>query len=125
VRNILTSLTEPKKTAFNWIEENEERISDFHQRIWNYAESAFREYKSVKTFAKFHREEGFGVEIGVAGMPTAYIASWGEGEPIISTYTEYDAVPARWQDPVPYRSAENPYRAGHTDPHSALGTGAL
>jgi aminobenzoyl-glutamate utilization protein B len=125
VRNILTSLSEPKRTAFNWIEENQERISDFHQRIWNYAESAFREYKSVKAFAKFHREEDFNVEIGIAGMPTAYIASYGKGDPVLSTYTEYDAVPARWQDPVPYRSAKNPYRAGHTDPHSALGTGAL
>ncbi|MBD3205178.1 amidohydrolase [Candidatus Bathyarchaeota archaeon] len=122
---MLTSLTEPKKTAFKWIEENEERLSDFHQRIWNYAETSFREYKSVKAFAEFHKEEGFEVELGVAGMPTAYLATWGEGEPVLSTYTEYDAVPARWQDPVPYRSAENPYRAGHTDPHSALGTGAL
>jgi len=121
----LTKLTKPKKTAFKWIEDNAERISEFHQLIWNYAESSFREYKSVKAFAEFHREEGFDVEVGVAGMPTAYVATWGEGKPVISTYTEYDAVPGRWQDPVPYRSAENPYRAGHTDPHSALGTAAL
>jgi len=121
----LTRLTEPKKTAFRWIDDNAERLSVFHRLIWNYAESAFREYRSVKAFAEFHREEGFEVEVGVAGMPTAYLAKWGEGKPVISTYTEYDAVPGRWQDPVPYRSAENPYRAGHTDPHSALGTGAL
>jgi len=121
----LTRLTEPKKTAFKWIDDNAERLSEFHQLIWNYAESSFREYRSVKAFAEFHREEGFEVEVGVAGMPTAYLATWGEGEPVISTYTEYDAVPGRWQDAVPYRSAENPYRAGHTDPHSALGTGAL
>ena len=121
----MTRLTEPKKTAFKWIDDNAERLSEFHQLIWNYAESSFREYRSVKAFAEFHREEGFDVEVGVAGMPTAYLATWGEGEPVISTYTEYDAVPGRWQDPVPYRSADNPYRAGHTDPHSALGTGAL
>ena len=121
----MTRLTEPKKTAFKWIDDNAERLSGFHQLIWNYAESAFREYRSVKAFAEFHREEGFEVEVGVAGMPTAYLATWGKGKPVISTYTEYDAVPGRWQDPVPYRSAENPYRAGHTDPHSALGTGAI
>jgi aminobenzoyl-glutamate utilization protein B len=121
----LTTLTEEKKTAFKWIEENADRISDFHQLIWNYAETSFREYKSVKAYAKFHREEGFDVELGVAGMPTAYVATWGEGKPVISTYTEYDAVPGQWQDPVPYRSAKNPYRAGHTDPHSALGVGAF
>ena len=73
--------TEEKKTAFKWIEENSERISDFHSLIWNYAESSFREYKSVKAFARFHEDEGFEVEIGVAGMPTAYIATYGEGPP--------------------------------------------
>ena len=40
----MTKLTEPKKTAFKWIDDNAERISDFHQLIWNYAESAFRVY---------------------------------------------------------------------------------
>jgi len=121
----LSKLTESKKTAFNWIDENAERISDFHQLIWNYAETSFREYKSAKAFVDFHKEEGFDVIHGVAGMPTAYEAKWGEGKPILSTYCEYDAVPSAWQDQVPYRSAANPYRAGHTDPHSALGVGAL
>jgi len=121
----LTKLTEAKKTAFKWIDDNAERISDFHQRIWYYAETSFREYKSAKAFVDFHREEGFEVIHGVAGMPTAYEATWGEGKPVLSTYTEYDAVPSAWQDQVPYRSADNPYRAGHTDPHSALGTGSL
>ena len=121
----MTRHSEAKKTAFNWIENREEEISSFHQRIWNYAEPAFREYKSCKAFVDWHRSLGFKVEHGVAGMPTAYIASWGEGAPVICTYTEYDAVPSSWQDPVPYRSAGNPYRAGHTDPHSALGVGAF
>jgi len=70
--------SEAKKTAFNWIETREEEISSFHQRIWNYAEPAFREYKSAKAFVDWHRSLGFNVEHGVAGMPTAYIASWGK-----------------------------------------------
>lgn len=118
-------LSKVKKSAFNWLEENSELISDFHQRIWHYAETSFREYKSVEAYEGFHRREGFKVDVGVAGMPTAYIATWGEGCPVLSTYTEYDAVPGAWNDPVPYKSAKNPYRAGHTDPHSALGVGAL
>ena len=121
----MTKLTEAKKTAFKWIDDNAERISDFHQLIWNYAETSFREYKSAKAFVDFHKKEGFDVVQGVAGMPTAYEATWGEGRPVLSTYCEYDAVPSAWQDQVPYRSAANPYRAGHTDPHSALGVGAL
>ena len=121
----MATLTDAKKTAFKWIDDNAERLSDFHQLIWNYAETSFREYKSAQAFVDFHREEDFTVEHGVAGMPTAFIATWGEGGPVLSTYEEYDAVPSAWQDLVPYRSADNPYRAGHTDPHSALGLGAL
>ncbi|MCW4050338.1 MAG: amidohydrolase, partial [Candidatus Bathyarchaeota archaeon] len=71
----MTELTKVKKTAFKWIEDNAERISDFHTRIWNYAEPAFREYKSVKAFEEFHKELGFDVKVDVAGMPTAYIAT--------------------------------------------------
>jgi len=121
----LTRLTDAKKTAFEWVEANQGRLSDFHQLIWNYAEPAFREYRSSKAFARFLEGEGFQVTLGVAGMPTAFEAVWGEGGPTICTYCEYDAVPSAWQDQVPYRSAANPYRAGHTDPHSALGVGAL
>jgi aminobenzoyl-glutamate utilization protein B len=121
----LNQLTEEKKSAIKWIDENSEMISGFHQRIWKYAEPAFREYESVKAFADFHRKEGFNVVIGVAGLPTAYIATWGEGSPVISTYTEYDAVPGTSQDAINYRATANPYMAGHTDPHSALGVGSL
>ncbi len=121
----MTGVTEAKKTAFRWIDENAKRISDFDQLIWNFAEPAFREYRSAKAFMEFLMDEGFDVEEGVAGMPTAFEATWGDAKPVLSTYCEYDAVPSAWQDAVTYRSAENPYRAGHTDPHSALGTGAL
>jgi len=64
----LANLTEAKQTAFKWIDDNAERISDFHSRIWNYAESSFREYRSAKALVEFHREEGFKVEHGVAGI---------------------------------------------------------
>jgi aminobenzoyl-glutamate utilization protein B len=121
----LAQLTDAKKTAFKWIDDNAERLSDLHQLIWNYAETSFREYKSAKALVEFHRKEGFEVEHGVAGMPTGFIATWGEEGPILSTYEEYDATPSAAQDLVPYRSAANPYKAGHTDPHSALGVAAL
>jgi aminobenzoyl-glutamate utilization protein B len=61
IPSTLTKLTEAKKTAFKWIDDSAERISDFHQLIWNYAESSFREYKSTKAFVEFHRAEGFNV----------------------------------------------------------------
>jgi aminobenzoyl-glutamate utilization protein B len=121
----MSILNTEKKFALNWIEKNSERFSDFHQLIWKYAETSLREYKSCEAYVQFHKEEEFKVIEGIAGMPTAYLAVYGEGKPIISTYTEYDAVPEASQDPVPYRKTSNPWQAGHTDPHSALGVGAL
>jgi hypothetical protein len=61
-------------------------------------------------------------------MPTAFRATFGKGGPVIASYAEYDAVPGNSQDPVPYekpRAGVHKYAAGHTDPHSALGLGAL
>ena len=120
----MTKFTKEKKTAFDYIEENSDKISEIHQLIWRYAEPALREYKSCEALVNWHRDEGFEVEEGIAGMPTAYVASWGKGKPVISTYTEYDAVPETAQEPVTHRETENPWQAGHTDPHSALGVAA-
>jgi aminobenzoyl-glutamate utilization protein B len=83
----MVNLTKEKKTAFEYIKENSEKISDLHQLIWRYAEPALREYKSYDALVRWHREEGFEVDDGIAGMPTAYVATWGKGKPVISTYT--------------------------------------
>src|SRR3990172_11438285 len=61
-------------------------------------------------------------------MPTAFRARFGEGRPVIAAYAEYDAVPGNSQEAVPYRKPRegvHEQAAGNTDPHSALGTGAL
>lgn len=122
-------ISEEKKTAVNWIEKNRDRLSDFHQTIWNYAEPALREYKSSKAYVELLRKEGFEVEVGTGGMPTAFCAVWGERKPVLASFAEYDAVPACSQAAVPYKKPRDedlhPYAAGHTDPHSALGVTTL
>ncbi|GIW04286.1 MAG: hypothetical protein KatS3mg059_0906 [Thermomicrobiales bacterium] len=117
-----------KETALDWIEQNQSRLSDFHMQIWHYHEPAWREYKSARAYCDLLRAEGFEVEEGSGGMPTAFVARWGEGKPVIGSYAEYDAVPGNSQQPVPYpapREGVHPWAAGHTDPHSMLGVGAL
>jgi len=124
----MSRITNEKRTAIDWVTANEKFLSDFHQEIWNYAEPAFREYKSAKAFCDLLREEGFKVEEGTGGMPTAFIATFGEGRPVLGSFAEYDAVPGNSQKAVPYKAPRDglhPYAAGHTDPHSALGVGAL
>lgn len=124
----MVELYEEKQLAFEWVEENERRLSDFHLEIWRFAEPAWREYKSAKAYCDLLRAEGFEVEEGTGGMPTAFVASYGEGGPILGAYAEYDAVPGNSQQPVSRRAPReglHPWAAGHTDPHSMLGVAAL
>jgi len=117
-----------KKTAVDWVTANEKRLSDFHQLIWKYAEPAWREYKSARAYCDLLRKEGFKVVEGTGDMPTAFLATYGSGRPVLGAYAEYDAVPGNSQKAVPYRAPRDglhPWAAGHTDPHSGLGVGAL
>ncbi|MBI3455072.1 MAG: amidohydrolase [Candidatus Rokubacteria bacterium] len=121
-------MTPEKATVFAWIDEHRARLSDWHLVIWHYAETAWREYRSAAFYVDLLRKEGFEVEAGTATMPTAFRARWGRGRPVLATYAEYDAVPGMSQASVPYRTpreGSHRWAPGHTDPHSALGIGAL
>jgi aminobenzoyl-glutamate utilization protein B len=118
----------PRDTSLAWIAANEKRFSDFCARIWGHAEPAWREYKSAADYVELLRAEGWEVERGSGGMPTAFVATWGRGAPVLAGFSEYDAVPGNSQQVVPYaapRAGLHPYAAGHTDPHSMLGTASL
>lgn len=118
-----------RATALDWIAANEGRLSAFNKRIWDHAEPAWREYKSVRDYVEILTAEGFSVEEGSGGMPTAFCATWSQGKgPVLAGFSEYDAVPGNSQQVVPYeapREGLHPYTAGHTDPHSVLGTASL
>ncbi|HEX5502127.1 MAG TPA: M20/M25/M40 family metallo-hydrolase [Thermomicrobiales bacterium] len=124
----MTARSAEKDTALAWIEANRPRLSDFDLEIWRYAEPAWREYRSARAYVDLLRAEGLDVEEGSGGMPTAFCATWGDGGPVLGAYAEYDAVPGNSQQAVPYRAPRaglHPWAAGHTDPHSMLGTTAL
>ncbi len=94
--------------------------------VWEYAEIGFKEFQSAKALTDVLKVEGFAVEEGVAGIPTAFVASWGEGKPIIGLLGEYDALPALKHaagDPV--ESSEIVSENGHGCGHNLLGAGAL
>ncbi len=114
--------------ALAWVARNEGFLSDAHMTIWHFAEPSWREYRSAAWYVEQLRREGFTVEEGSAGMPTAFCATWGREGPVLGAYAEYDAVPGMSQAPVPRRQPRqglNRWAAGHTDPHSALGMGAF
>ena len=72
-----------KQTALDWIQDNHQNLSDWNQIIWNYAEPAWREYKSAKWYVEKLRAEGFEVEESTGGMPTAFMATYGSGSPVL------------------------------------------
>jgi aminobenzoyl-glutamate utilization protein B len=117
-----------KRDAFGWVEANRARLSEWHATVWDFHEPAWREYRSAAWYVDLLKREGFDVDAGSGGMPTAFRARWGSGKPVIGGYAEYDAVPGNSQDRVPFerpRPGVHRWAAGHTDPHSALGLGAL
>lgn len=121
-------MSREKQHAVDWIEANQQRLSEFDIAIWNYAEPAWREYKSARAYVDLLRGEGFDVEEGSGEMPTAFVARWGSGGPVLGAYAEYDAVPGNSQVAEAYpapRPGLHPWAAGHTDPHSMLGVAGL
>jgi len=104
------------------------QLSDFNVKIFNFAEPAWREYRSAAAYVDLLRAEGFDVEAGSGGMPTAFHATYGTGGPEIGLYSEYDASPGYSQQAIARRAPRaglHKYAPGFTDAHNALGTGAL
>ena len=85
-------MLEAKNIALKWVNQNETMLIDVHQKLWELAEVGLLEYKSSKTLTDILEAEGFKVEIGVAGMPSAFVATYGRGKPIIGIMGELDAL---------------------------------
>jgi aminobenzoyl-glutamate utilization protein B len=122
-------MTADKRIVFEWVDSHAATLSAWHQVIWHYAEPALREYRSAAWYVRILEESGFTVEAGSGGMPTAFVATYRNGDgPTIATYAEYDAVPGQCQAAATReqpRAGLSRHAAGHTDPHSALGISAL
>jgi len=110
-----------KKMAVDWIEDNKELIVDVHQKIWEWAEVGLQELKSGKLMADILEENGFDVERGVAGMPSAFVATYGSGKPVIGMMGELDALPSISNKAVPYREPVVEGGPGHSWQHVAVG----
>jgi aminobenzoyl-glutamate utilization protein B len=123
------TLTASQSYARAHIAANAAFLSGGCATIFGFAEPAWREYRSADWYVQRLRAEGFTVEEGSAGMPTAFCAEWSNGHgPVIGMYAEYDAVPANCQAASPQRAPRDGFghaAAGHTDPHSALGMAGL
>ncbi len=116
--------------AIAHIDTHARELSAWTSTIFDFGETAWREYRSAEWYVKTLRDNGFSVEEGSAGMPTAFAAHWSSngGGPSLGLYAEYDAVPGNCQAAATVqkpRDGLSVHAGGHTDPHSGLGTAGL
>lgn len=93
--------------------------------IWDYAELGYKENKSATLLQNTLKDNGFTVEAGVAGMPTAFVATYGSGSPVIGILAEYDALPGISQDNSPTKTPIANKTNGQTCGHHLFGTGSV
>ncbi len=107
------------------VEERQAKLIEMSDKIWALAEVAFEEGESSKILADYAEQQGFRVERGVSEMPTAFIAEYGSGQPIIGILGEFDALPGISQKAVPTKDPLHAGAAGHGCGHNLFGVGSL
>src|SRR5947209_7111532 len=95
--------------------------------LWQLAELSLEEVKSAQLVMDILQGQGFTLTSkGTAGVPTAFIAEWGSGTPILGVLAEYDALPGLGNEPVPYQQPrKNGLTNGHACGHNLLGAGSI
>jgi aminobenzoyl-glutamate utilization protein B len=122
------ALPEPsavKLAAVSAVDRHAAQLAELSDRIWAYAEIALREHKSAAALADFAEKQGFRVQRGVAGMPTAFTATYGRGRPVIGVMGEYDALPGLSQKALPEKTPLAEGAGGHGCGHNLFGAGSL
>lgn len=114
-----------KEIAKDWISKNASMIVDVSNKIWEYAEIGLQEFNSSELLANTVEKHGFNVERGIAGMPTAFVATYGSEKPVIGFLGEFDALPGLSQKAVPYREPLKDGAPGHGCGHNLYGTASM
>ena len=86
-------LTPAKKTAISWVDGSKANFEEISKYLWDNPELSLVEFKSSAKLQEYLTKNGFKVEKGVSGMPTAFVATWGSGKPVIGFLAEFDALP--------------------------------
>ncbi|MEP7323699.1 MAG: M20 family metallopeptidase [Saprospiraceae bacterium] len=94
-------------------------------KIWNFAEVGYKEVQSSALLQKTLVENGFEVTAGVANIPTAFVATYGSGKPVIGILGEYDALPGLAQEAIPIKKTIDGQSAGHGCGHHLFGTASV
>jgi aminobenzoyl-glutamate utilization protein B len=114
-----------KKVALKWVDSNKSRLAEISDEVWKYAELGYVEFKSAKLLASELESHGFKVERKVAGIPTAFVGTWGKVKPMIGVMGEYDALPGLSQKVSPIKEPIEEGKPGHGCGHNIHGTSGV
>ncbi|MEQ9592923.1 MAG: amidohydrolase, partial [Cyclobacteriaceae bacterium] len=109
-----------KKESSDKVLADAKRIQVMVDKIFSFAELGFQEYESSKYLTGLLKENGFEIQMGIAGIPTAWTASWGSGKPVIALGSDVDCIPKASQKPgVAYHDPIVEGAPGHGEGHNA------
>src|ERR1044071_2583716 len=114
-----------QQTTLEYLDQHDEKLSYLAKEIWARPEIALTEQFACKLLANELEQAGFTVERGVGQLPTAFVASWGSGAPIIGILGEYDALPGLSQQLSSERSPIENGGPGHGCGHNLFGVACL
>jgi len=114
-----------KTDVINHLQSNYNGYKNIATDIWHFAEVGYKEVKSSELLQKALRDNGFKVQTGVAEIPTAFVATYGSGKPVIGILAEFDALPGLSQEAIPERKPIAGKDAGHACGHHLFGTGSV
>lgn len=114
-----------KKMAITDLDAKHDGYKKIALQIWDYAEVGYKEVKSSALLQQTLKESGFTVEAGVAGIPTAFVATYGKGEPVIGILAEFDALPGMGQEASPVKKEIAGKDAGQACGHHLFGTASV
>lgn len=120
-----SKLSKNKKAVIASVEKHKQNLIKISDDIWALAETAFEEHQSSKILSDYAESQGMTVERGVAGMPTAFVATYGSGKPVISVLGEFDALPGLSQTTSPNKNPLKEGAAGHGCGHNMFGAASL
>jgi len=123
---VVAPSNEPLKTAtLASLESSYPAYKNIALQIWDNAELGYKEVKSSALLQETLKKEGFTVEAGVAGIPTAFVATYGSGQPVIGILAEFDALPGLAQQAVPEKKGIDGKAGGHGCGHHLFGAASV
>ncbi len=114
-----------QKEILQELDQNFSHYSGISDKIWQLAEPGYLESQTSEMLMTELKNAGFDIKRGVGNIPTAFVASYGSGSPVIGILAEMDALPGLSQEAVPYRKPLKINTYGHACGHNLFGVGSV